>query len=151
MPRADVEGEIGIATTGTTAVIDAMRAVGSRRLVVISASPVASLPTAARPTPAPDQGEGFLTRTVAMPLMKRFFGKQYEDQGAMEDSIRASGLDWTVMRPPRLTNNPSGNYRMAIGHNVLSGNSISRRALAHAMLQVLLDPATIQNAVGEAE
>jgi putative NADH-flavin reductase len=143
--------EVGIAATGTAAIVEAMQSVGASRLVAISASPVATLPTPDRPEPTRDPGEGFLTRTVAVPLMKRVFGRTYADLAAMETVIRSSGLDWTIMRPPRLTDGQSVNYRIAIGHNVPHGNSISRRALAHAMLNVLKDPATIRNPVGVAE
>ena len=37
---------------------------------------------------------------------KTAFGKVYADLAAMEDTLRDSGLDWTVIRPPKLTDKP---------------------------------------------
>jgi hypothetical protein len=35
----------------------------------------------------------------------------------MERIVMASGLDWTIARPPRLTNGPlTGRYRVENGH-----------------------------------
>ena len=45
----------------------------------------------------------------------------YDDLAAMEDILRASGLDWTVIRPPQLTDKPpSGTYRTAFGQNLVA-------------------------------
>jgi hypothetical protein len=41
--------------------------------------------------------------------------------------LRDSGLDWTVVRPPRLTDKPlSGSYRTAYGQNGRGGWQVSR-------------------------
>jgi hypothetical protein len=50
----------------------------------------------------------------------------------------------TIARP--LT----GKYRIVVGGNVPRGYSISRANVAHAMLAVLDDPATVGQAVGVA-
>jgi uncharacterized protein YbjT (DUF2867 family) len=56
----------------------------------------------------------------------------------MEDVLRDSGLDWTSVRPPRLTDKPlTGRYRTAIGRNVRRGYFLARADLAHAMLGTL--------------
>jgi uncharacterized protein YbjT (DUF2867 family) len=70
---------------------------------------------------------------------------------AMEADIRASGLDWTVVRPPRLLDKPlTGRYRLAIGANVARGNTVGRADVAHAMLAVLDNPAAVGQPVGVA-
>lgn len=143
--------EIGIAAAGTATIVEAMRAVGSRRLVAISAAPVAARLTPGQPALARDREESFVMRAIAVPLINRVFSKQYADLAAMERAIRASGLDWTILRPPRLTDKSSHDYRITIGHNTPHGRSISRDALARAMLCVLDNPDTIQNPVGVAE
>jgi uncharacterized protein YbjT (DUF2867 family) len=44
------------------------------------------------------------------------FANVYADLAEMEDILRQSGLDWTVVRPPRLTGRPlTGIYRTAYG------------------------------------
>ena len=56
----------------------------------------------------------------------------------MEDVLRDSHLDWTVVRPPRLTNGPlTGAYRTAYEQNLRGGVVISRADVAHLMLRVL--------------
>lgn len=51
-----------------------------------------------------DPGDTTLMRLIALPLVKRVFAKSYADLARMEDVARASDLDWTIFRPPRLTN-----------------------------------------------
>jgi putative NADH-flavin reductase len=67
----------------------------------------------------------------------------------MEDVLRDSGLDWTVVRPPRLTDKAlTGTYRTAHGQNLRRGVLISRADVAHLMLRVLEQPQTIKQAIG---
>jgi putative NADH-flavin reductase len=144
--------DAGIAAPGTRAIITAMRAAGVRRVVAISASPVATTPSPARPDPPRhDPGDGFVMRHVGERIAKTLFGKVYEDLALMEDELRASGLDWTLLRPPQLTDKPlTGRYRTAAGRNVRGGRSIPRADLAHYMLAVLDRPATIGQVIGVA-
>ncbi|MDR0360810.1 MAG: SDR family oxidoreductase, partial [bacterium] len=115
-----------VVARGTRAIVEAMRAAGVRRLVAISASPVATLPSPGRPhPPRRDPGEGFLIAHVLGPFAKAAFHGVYADLAEMEDVIRDSGLDWTVLRPPRLTNKPLQGYRTACGRNVPRGLSAS--------------------------
>lgn len=44
----------------------------------------------------------------------------------------------------------SGRYRLAIGANVPNGNFVSRADVAHAMLALLDDPASVKAPVGVA-
>ena len=79
------------------------------------------------------------------------FRKRYADLARMEDVVRDSGLDWTVIRPPQLTDKPlTGIYRTAYGQNLRGGWSISRADVANLMLRVLEQPETIGRAVGVA-
>jgi uncharacterized protein YbjT (DUF2867 family) len=65
------------------------------------------------------------------------------DMRRAEDVVHASNLDWTIYRPPRLTDKPaSGSYRTAIDRNPPRGLTISRADLAAEMLEHLDDPAT---------
>jgi hypothetical protein len=121
--------DAGIAASGTAAIITAMRAAGVRRIVAISASPVATTPSPGRPDPPRhDPGDGFIMRHVGVRTAKALFGKVYHDLAAMEDLLRDSGLHWTILRPPRLTGKPpTEHYRTAAGHNVRGGRSIPPR------------------------
>lgn len=135
----------GIATRGTRAIAAAMHAAGVRRLVVISAAPVGTVPSPGRRAPPRhDPGDGFFMRHLGVPFARAAFGKVYADLAAMEDLLRGSALDWTVIRPPKLTNKPlTGHYRTATGQNVRGGFSVPRADVAHLMLAVLGQPATI--------
>jgi len=148
-PRSKQDARARIVTQGTRAIIQSMKDVGARRLVVISAVPVATVPSPARPTPPKhDLADGFLMRTVLTPIVKAAFRDTYDDLAEMEDAVRDSGLDWTIVRPPRLLNRPlSGTYRTQALHNVPGGRAISRADLAHYMLRATTEPATIGEAV----
>jgi uncharacterized protein YbjT (DUF2867 family) len=67
----------------------------------------------------------------------------------MEDLLRDSDLDWTVIRPPYLTSKPlTGHYRTATGQNVRGGWSVPRADVAHLMLAVLDRPETVRQVIG---
>jgi uncharacterized protein YbjT (DUF2867 family) len=72
----------------------------------------------------------------------------YADLAQMEDVLRESGLDWTVVRPVRLTGKPvTGRYRTAFGQNVRRGLFISRADVANYMLRVIGEPGTFRQTV----
>ena len=149
-PRS--RADAGIASRGTLAIVGAMRATGVRRVVVVSAAPVGTVASPGRPhPPGHDPGDGPVTRYVAMPLVKAVFRQVYDDLALMEDALRDNGLDWTVVRPPRLTDRPAtGTYRTALGRNLRGGLLVPRADVAHCMLAVLDRPETVGQAVGVA-
>ena len=127
-----------------------MDCAGVRRLVVISASPVGVVPSTHRPQPPRyDPGDDLLMRYLLSPLIRRLFGRHYTDLAAMEDQLNDGNLDWTAIRPPRLTNGPlTRTYRTAIDRNVRHGLFVSRRDVADVMLTVLQQRETVRHAVG---
>jgi hypothetical protein len=127
-----------------------MAAAGVRRIVAISASPVGTQVSPGRPDPPRhDPGDGFFMRHVGVRIARALFGKVYEDLALMEDVLRDSGLDWTVLRPPQLTGKQlTGRYRTAVGRNVRGGRSVPRADVAHYMLAVLDRPETIGQIIG---
>lgn len=147
---ARTAADVGVAERGTRAIVAAMRATGVPRLVVVSAAPIATVPSPGRPHPPKhDPGDGFFTRHLFSPLVKAALRSHYADLAVMEDVVRDSGLDWTVVRPPRLTDKPlTGTYRVAYGRNLRRGFVISRADVAHFMLGVLTRPETVKQAVG---
>ncbi|XVQ14170.1 NAD(P)-dependent oxidoreductase [Spirillospora sp. CA-255316] len=124
------------AATWTRAALAAMRECGVRRLVVTSAAPVPL-----RGGPAP----------LAYRLVGWIFRDAHRDLAAMEDIVRRSDADWTIVRPPRLTDGPrTGRYRLETGGNVPRGFSISRADLAEAVLGLIGEPAAAGRGVGVA-
>ena len=142
--------EVGISSKGTGAIVHAMQAVNARRIVVVSAAPIGTVASPDRPKPPKhDPGDGFFMRNLLIPVLSGALRKPYADLALMEDIIRDSGLDWTVIRPPRLTNKPlTGIYRTAYGQNLRRGLLISRADVAHLMLRVLELPETIKEVIG---
>ena len=144
--------EAGIVARATTAITHAMAGGGVSRLVVISAAPVGVVASTHRPQPPRhDPGDDLLMRYILSPLIRRLFGPVYADLADMEDLLRNGRLDWTAIRPPRLTNGRlTRTYRTAIDSNVPHGLIISRRDVAHLMLTVLQQPETVRHSVGVA-
>jgi len=142
--------EAGIVAPATAAITHAMDCAGVRRLVVISAAPVGVVPSTHQPHPPRyDPGDDLLMRYLLSPLIRRLFGPLYADLAAMEDLLRDGSLDWTSIRPPRLTNGPlTRTYRTAIDRNVRHGLFISRRDVAHLMLTALQQRETVRHAIG---
>jgi putative NADH-flavin reductase len=143
----------GVAEHGTQAIVAAMQATGVRRIIVVSAAPISTMPSPGRPhPPSRDPGEGFFMRNLGTPLFQTVLRERYTDLALMEDVLRASDLDWTIFRPPRLTNGRlTGAYRTAIGRNLKAGNVISRADVAHAMLTALGRQETIREEIGIAD
>jgi putative NADH-flavin reductase len=139
-PRGPKDGPV--ATNATRGILQAMQASGVKRLVAVSAVPVGPVP----------EGDSFLNRRVILPLVSTLFRDLYGDLAQMEDDIRHSTTEWTVVRPPKLVSKAlTGIYRTCIGANVPRGYAISRANVAHAMLAALDNPVTLKQAVGVAD
>lgn len=122
------------------ATIAAMRATECRRLLVVSAVPV----------PRHDPGNRGPGGAIVRPVLRLVFRRGYADLGVMEDLVRAAGdLEWTILRPPRLTDKPAtGRARTALNQNVAGGYSVSRADLAAEMLLRVTDARSARAAVG---
>ncbi len=122
-------------TQVTQAVIEAMTAEGVRRLLVQSSYGVGdSLATMP-----------FVLRRIVVPLVLKQALADHEEQ---EKLVADSGLDWTVVRPGGLTNEPAtGSVRLgpsAGGRGTLG--RISRADVAALLLSSIADPTTIGQA-----
>ncbi|MFD9036399.1 NAD(P)-dependent oxidoreductase [Streptomyces sp. NPDC059567] len=134
--RADA----GVAAKLTRSVLAAMDAEGVRRLLVVSAAPLG---------PTPD-GQTVLDKTV-LAIVNSVLKDVYDDLRVMERDLAASATDWTSVRPPKLTDKPlTGRYRSVVGGNPPRGRSLARADVAHAMLAMIDDPATVRQGVGVA-
>jgi hypothetical protein len=79
------------------------------------------------------------------------FGGHYADLALTEQILRESGLEWTVSRPPKLTDKPlTGRYRVALNRNIRGGFSVPRADVAHHMLRMIDDLETVKQVVGVA-
>jgi putative NADH-flavin reductase len=117
----------GLCTIGTGNILEAMKTCGVSRLICLSAWGVG-------------ESKGrvpIIFRNVIFPLLMK---EEYEDKEAQEQLIRQSTLDWTIVRPSRLTNGPrTGRYRMQAGLEFSWQSSISRADVADCMLGQLTD------------
>lgn len=113
----------------------AMRKSGVRRAQIVSAAFL-----------FPDIG--FVGRILKATLFRRMI----PDMAGMEAEVSQSDLDWTVVRPPRLTNDPiTDAYRIMDGALPPGGFSISRADVAQFMIDEAEKPAHVQQVVGLAD
>ncbi|MEU8794769.1 NAD(P)H-binding protein [Streptomyces sp. NPDC048643] len=132
--------DAGVASRLTRTVLGAMEAEQTRRLLVVSASPVGPAATE----------DGFVDRAMRG-MISSLLKDVYADLREMEAALAASATDWTAVRPPRLQDKPvTGSYRTAVGGFPARGRFIGRADVAHAMLAMTHDPATVKQGVGVA-
>ena len=109
----------------------AMNRSGVKRLVVLSAA--AHFP-------------GILNRIASF-----IMGNHMRDSLAMEEIVQASGLDWTIARPPRLTQEEYTTYRSREGAAPKMGFTLARKAVAAFMLDAIEQQKHFQKIVGIAK
>ncbi|MCY7352837.1 MAG: SDR family oxidoreductase [Cytophagaceae bacterium] len=115
-------GKDRLNTVGTGHIVRAMRATGHTRLIVLSSLGVA------------DAFNSWFTRKILVGFLLK---EPHEDTRGMEKAVRESGLDYTLVRPPRLLNSPfTGAYRVATSPPAKRLNQIARADVAHFMLRV---------------
>ncbi len=133
-PRVPVsKADANLLQQFAVALTSAMLHAGVRRVVVES---VASLFKDSIIPPAYLLGRLFFPGTVA-------------DASAMERIFGESELDWTMVRPPELTDKPyTGKYRVREGHLPRFGFAISRADVADFMLKVVENVSSIRKIVG---
>jgi putative NADH-flavin reductase len=110
----------------TSNVISAMRQHGVRRLVCITGIGTGE-----------SKGHGgFLYDRIILPFVLK---NVYEDKDRQEEAIKQSDLDWVIVRPARLTDEPAkGEYRVFLGGSY-TAKKISRADVAAFMLAQLTD------------
>ncbi|MFF2773970.1 NAD(P)-dependent oxidoreductase [Streptomyces sp. NPDC058052] len=134
---ATARTEASVCSDGARAIIAAMRTTGTRRLVVVTAS-----------GHVVDEGDGPFTRTLVKPVLRRVLRGNFADFARTDRIVRDSGLDWTIMRPPRLTDGAPRPYRTATDRNVRGGLTLARADLARAILATLAEPASVRHTIG---
>ncbi len=119
----------------TRAVIGAMKDKGTRRLICQTGAMV---------------GLDLPNWSVFFRWMARSYQRQRPgpaaDRREQEEAVRASGLEWTILKPPRLTDGPRTG-RVRIGPELRIGllSSVSRADLA----EVILDEAESPRLIGQ--
>ena len=104
------------------ATIGAMRKAGVRRLVILSSALL-------------DKNIGLMDKLVGRTILRHFSS----DQRAMEKQVTASKLDWTVLRPPRMTDSaPEGPSTTTLAEPANgAGMKIRKEEVARLMLDVV--------------
>jgi putative NADH-flavin reductase len=95
----------------------------------------------------------FLFKDMIIPpaylVGRLLFAHHVADATAMEEILKRSGLDWTIVRPPQLTDKPrTGTYRVREGHLPRFGFTISRADVADYMIKAVENHASSQKIVG---
>jgi putative NADH-flavin reductase len=109
----------------------AMHRSGVKRLVILSAA--AHFP-------------GIPNRIVTFILRNHM-----RDSLRMEEIVKDSGLDWTIARPPRLTQEEDTAYRSREGAAPKMGFTLARKAVAAFMLDAIEHKKHFQKIVGVAK
>ena len=105
-----------------TALTDAMKKTDVRRGIVVSTA--------------------FLFKDAVLPPAYLFgrllFPGVVTDATEMEEILRTSGLDLTIVRPPQLTDKPyTGRYRVRAGHLPFCGFKIARADVADFIIRIV--------------
>jgi uncharacterized protein YbjT (DUF2867 family) len=105
----------------------AMSQNGARRLICVSAAGAYL---------TGDPQAGWLIKAI----LPRVLARQFADVRQMENVIRASDLDWTLVRATRLVNRPgTGRYRVRPDYPPPGGRTIARADVAHFIATALTE------------
>ena len=120
-------------------ILGGMKKAGVRRLVVLGAAG------------ARYDAEKLQTRRTKFffSILRRTLLKYpFEDQEAQEQRLEASDVDYTIVRPPRLTNGPhTGRYRVEEDGLPKAQKSIARADVADFMLRQISDPRSLRRGI----
>jgi len=121
-------------SASTANLIDAMKKHGVRRLVCLTGIGAGD-----------SKGHGgFLYDRFLLPFVVR---NQYADKDRQEEIIKRSGLEWVIVRPARLTNEPAkGEYRIFLSGDSYRATTISREDVAAFMLAQLTEDRYVHHA-----
>ncbi len=119
---------------GTENVLGAMERTGRRRIIAVSSAGV-----------GPRKGAPVLYKLVVRPF---FLEPAYEDMRVMERLLEESGLDWTVVRPPQLTEDPfRPGYRVQADMDFDHDHPLPRACLAHFLVDEAATPRFVRHVV----
>lgn len=116
---------VTLLSDGTSNLVAAMKRAGATRLLCITGMGAGD-----------SRGHGgFFYDHLILPYL---LGEIYKDKDRQESVVRKSGLDWSIIRPARLTNGARNlQYRELVDLNHQKLGSISRADVAHFLLREL--------------
>ncbi|MEO6302861.1 MAG: NAD(P)H-binding protein [Bacteroidia bacterium] len=77
-------------------------------------------------------------RFLVKNILQRILKHPYADMRIMESEVKSSSLDYTIIRPPRLTNQElTGKYRTEINSNLKKASKIGRADLANGIIKLI--------------
>jgi putative NADH-flavin reductase len=127
-------GPTTIMREGARSTVAAMQAVGMRRLLVVSAAVLFD-------------GAGIIVGLMRRTLLRNIA----QDSAEMERIVMTSGMDWTIARPPRLTNGPlTRRYKVEDGRMPRGKWIVSRADVADFLLDELHQGKYMHRIVGMA-
>ncbi|TMR91147.1 NAD(P)-dependent oxidoreductase [Nonomuraea basaltis] len=134
-------GPTSVHTDSVTSIIEVMNRTRCRRVLTVGASGMVA-----------DAGDGPFTRYVLKPLIvQRLLRHSFADLAESERLLRAGDLDWTIVRPSRLTNAGRTNrYRTAWDLNVRGGLITTRADVADCMLKLIGDRTSVRHVISVA-
>ncbi len=116
-----------------TALCTAMQRAATKRAVIVSTA--------------------FLFKDSILPptylVGRLFFPSVVTDAAGMEEIVRTSKLDWTIVRPPQFTDGErTGRYRIREGHLPRFGFKIARADVADCLLKAAEEGSFLRTVVG---
>lgn len=129
-PRKPTKAACRIYSKSATTILDAMQESGVRRLLLTSTALL------------------FPSNKFSDRVLRWIAKNNVREAGQMEESIRASSLEWTIARTGFLTNANTTDYRLADGAFPVDGGSISRSALAEFLLTEAKQSSHLRQVVG---
>lgn len=122
-----------VRTDGARNTVAAMKRAGVKRLIAISGLGAGESKDAL----------GFFVSNVIAPLI---LGRLLMDQNGLEQAIRGSGLDWTIVRPGELIDGPSkGGAKISLDGRDIS-SKVSRDDVARFIVDELTTNAHVRQA-----
>lgn len=126
-----IRGPINLFSQATEVLVPVLESAGIKRLVTVT-------------------GFGAGDSAQSIGAMQRIpfrmvFGQAYDDKSRQEAIIKASSLDWTIVRPGILTNQPLKTpYRIRTEPSDWRNGIISRSAVADYIANSIFDPSTVR-------
>jgi putative NADH-flavin reductase len=126
---------VTVFSEGTRRLIEAMKGAGVSRLAVITGIGAGE-----------SRGHGgLLYEWIGLPLI---IGGIYADKDRQESIVKASGLNWTIVRPTLLTNGPrTGHYLVLTNLEGFHGGRISRADCADCLMRAIVEGAWSRTAI----
>lgn len=122
---------------GSRNLLEALKSTSTKRVFFISASGLEVNPS-----------HSWLVRFLTRYILQKILKQMYADLWTMEAIVKGSELDWTIMRPPQLTNGPlTRRYRFSVNHFLENGLRISRADLAYYIIHNIANERLLKTTV----